>query len=64
MVNAIERTAMILASVGALNWGVIAITGVNYVDKLVGFIPLASAGTILYVAVGISGALGLYQSFK
>ena len=64
MVNAIEKTAMILAGVGALNWGVIAITGVNYVDKILSFVPVAGLGKIVYIAVGIAGAWGLYEAFK
>lgn len=64
MANAIEKTAMVLASVGAINWGIIALTGINYVDKLLSFVPLASAGKIVYIAVGLSGAWGLYYALK
>lgn len=64
MASAIEKTAMILAGIGALNWGVIAISGVNYVDKLLTLVPISGVSKIVYIAVGLSGAWGLYYAFK
>lgn len=64
MANALAKTAAVLAGIGALNWGVIALVGTNYVDKLLSFIPFSGIGKIVYIAVGVSGAWLLWETLK
>ena len=64
MAKGIEKIAVTLAGIGALNWGIISVTGVNYVDKVVSYIPLTIASTIVYAAVGIAGIVLLYNTYK
>ncbi len=48
-----------LAIVGALNWGLIGVAGINVVEQIVGHGPVAR---VLYILVGLSG-LGLLASY-
>jgi len=57
-----EKTAMILAAIGAINWG-LTVLGWNAVELLLGW-----AGTIVvnlvYAIVAISGVYSLFLVFK
>lgn len=64
MVNGIEKTAMILASLGALNWGLIAVANFNLVEKVLSYLPVTGLAKIVYILVGLSGAWGLYYALK
>jgi uncharacterized membrane protein YuzA (DUF378 family) len=64
MVDTLTKTAMILASVGALNWGLVALNGFNVVEKVAALIPVANVAKIIYILVGLSGAWGLYYALK
>jgi len=56
-----EKTALILAAIGAINWG-LAELGWNAVDKILGFaIWLPS---VVYYIVAISGVYALIKAFE
>lgn len=64
-----EKIAMILAGIGALNWGLVAINSFGRIDYsfdlvnlALGFIPWLAA--IVYLLVGISGIWILIKAFK
>jgi uncharacterized membrane protein YuzA (DUF378 family) len=58
--KALNVIALTLVIVGAVNWGLVGLFGVDLVAALLGFDTLAS--TIVYVAVGLAGlwAINLY----
>jgi len=57
-----EKTALVLAAVGAINWG-LTVIGWNAVDALIGSWS-ALLATVVYSLVGISGLYALYLAFK
>lgn len=59
--DGIQKTAVVLAGAGAINWGLIQFAGMNLVDK----IPfLNQYPTIVYGAIAISGIYVVYNAFK
>ena len=57
-----EKTAIVLANIGAINWGLNAL-GYNLVEILIGsWSPLLA--TIVYYIVAIGGIWGLVLMFK
>ena len=64
MSSGLEKTALILANIGAINWGLHTF-GYGLVDLI--FNPsgsLAIIGTILYVIIAICGVWALTKVFK
>ena len=59
--NAWIKTALVLANVGAINWGLNAL-GFNLVDTLVGSWP--TVAMIVYLLIGVCGLVGLYKVFQ
>ena len=62
--NPIGTVTKVVASVGALNWGLIEAIDVNLLTDV---LPLSAAdGTLgpVYLAIGAAGALGLYYEAK
>ncbi len=58
-----EKTAMVLAAIGAINWGLVAIgDNWNLVELIFGSWPIVV--TILYALVGLSGIWALIKVFK
>ena len=57
-----ELVAMILAGVGALNWGLVGLFSFNLVEFLLGWMPALIKW--VYVLVGISGGYALFKAFK
>ena len=57
-----EKFALILAAIGAINWGLNSF-GFNLVDTLIGSWspPVATA---IYVAIGLSGIIVLVKTFR
>lgn len=51
--NAIDWIALVLAIVGALNWGLVGVFEFNLVDAVLGAVPVLA--TVVYVLVGLSG---------
>ena len=56
--NAIDWTALILAIVGAINWGLVGLFGFNLVNAIFGWSPALES--ILYVIVGLAGLWLVY----
>lgn len=49
----LHMAAFLLVIVGALNWGLMALTGMNVVGSLLGSVPTLES--LVYVLVGASG---------
>lgn len=54
--SGLDTVAMLLVVVGALNWGLMGLLGVNVVDSLLGM----SLAKIVYILVGLAGLLVLW----
>ena len=57
----IDRIALILIIIGAINWGLVGIFNFNLVDTLFGTMSVISR--IIYILVGISGLWGIKLIF-
>lgn len=49
----IDRIALVLVIIGAINWGLIGFFGFNLVDSIFGMMSMVSR--IIYALVGLSG---------
>lgn len=59
-----KKTANILAGIGAVNWGLVALLNLNLVTGLIGlFGSYPTLVTIVYSLVGVSGIFTLLQIF-
>ena len=58
--NVIQKIALILTLVGALNWGLIGLFSFNLVEAIFGSGILAS---IIYMLVGLGGILNIMLLF-
>lgn len=56
----VDIIAKILVIIGALNWGLFGIFGMNLVE----YLPWPILQTIVYVLVGISGLWMIYGLYK
>jgi len=56
-----EKTALVLAAIGAINWG-LAELNFNIVDLIFGSVPIAA--TIVYYIIALCGLFALYKVFK
>ena len=54
------KTALVLANIGAINWGLTEL-GWNAVDNLLGFVNWLPM--IIYYIVALCGIFGLYKVF-
>ena len=61
MNSIIEKIALILAAIGAINWG-LAELGFNLVNIILGSIPTLES--IVYYIVGLCGIWALIKVFK
>ncbi len=52
---AVCKIVALLAGIGALNWGLVALFGLDLVQKLLGAVPAAAKA--VYVLVGLAGAV-------
>lgn len=57
----IDKVALVLIIIGAINWGLIGILKFNLVDTLFGTMSILSR--IIYTLVGISGLWGIKLLF-
>ena len=57
----IDKLALILIVIGAINWGLIGIFDFNLVDTL--FSTMSIISRIIYILVGISGLWGIKLIF-
>ena len=55
------KIAAILAGIGALNWGLVALFDLNLVSRILG--DMTAAAKIVYTLVGISGIMVLISAF-
>jgi len=51
--NTIDWVALILAAVGAINWGLIGLFGFNLVSAIFGGAPFLES--LIYIVVGLAG---------
>ena len=56
-----QKTALVLAAIGAINWG-LAELNFNVVEIILGSIPTVEA--IVYYLVGLCGIYALVKAFK
>lgn len=57
----IDKIALVLIIIGAINWGLIGFFGFNLVDTIFGEMSIISR--IIYALVGISGLWGIKLLF-
>ena len=57
----IDKIALVLIIIGAINWGLIGFFGFNLVDSIFGSMSIISR--IIYALVGISGLWGIKLLF-
>lgn len=57
----IDKIALLLTIIGAINWGLVGLFNFNLVDTIFGTASLISR--IIYVLVGISGLWGIKLLF-
>lgn len=55
----VELVATLLVVVGAINWGLVGLLGMNVVSELVGSWPMVER--VVYILVGASGLWLLYD---
>jgi len=60
--SGIQRIALLLTIIGAINWGLIGFFGFNLVDSLFG--DGSTISRIVYSLVGIAGLINLGLLFK
>lgn len=57
----VDKTALVLIIIGAINWGLVGIFNFNLVDSIFGTMSVVSR--IIYALVGISGFWGIKLLF-
>ena len=58
----IDRIALVLVIIGAINWGLIGFFGFNLVDSIFGTMSIVSR--IIYTLVGIAGLYSIKFLFN
>ncbi len=61
--NAWEKTALVLANIGAINWG-LAELKFDLVQKAIVPWATATAGTIIYYVIAVCGLFAMYKLFS
>jgi hypothetical protein len=51
--STLDWIVLVLVIVGAVNWGLVGLFGLDLVDKILGSIPMLAK--IVYILVGIAG---------
>jgi len=67
MMRLINWLAVLIASIGAINWGLVAFFKFNlveYVDKLAGGMGMDTTAQVIYAVVAIAGLLALVSLFR
>lgn len=59
--NIIQKIALILTIIGAINWGLIGLFNFNLVDSLFGVNSFISM--VIYILVGIAGIINIMLLF-
>jgi uncharacterized protein len=65
----LEKIAMVLAAIGAINWGLVAIRSFSQIDYSLDLVALLFGGVpwlaaIIYLLVAISGVWVLIKAFS
>jgi uncharacterized membrane protein YuzA (DUF378 family) len=55
------KVALVLANVGAINWGLFALSPKA---ELIQYLQVSWLMTVVYLVVGLCGVVGLYKVFK
>ena len=58
----IDKIALVLVIIGAINWGLVGIFNFNFVDTIFGAMSIISR--IIYILVGISGLWAIKLLFN
>ncbi len=67
MTRLINWLAVLIASIGAINWGLVAFFKFNlveYVDKLAGGLGMGMVAQVIYAVVAIAGLFALLSLFR
>ncbi len=59
--NAVDVIALILVIIGAINWGLVGLFGLNVVEKILG---AGIVTKIVYILVGLAGLWSIYLATK
>lgn len=57
----LKKTALVLAAIGAINWGLVAISSKA---ELIQYLSVSWLITLVYAIVGISGLYALVKAFE
>jgi hypothetical protein len=60
--SVLDWIALILVIVGAVNWGLVGLFGLDLVNFIFG--SMAWLATVIYVLVGLAGLYTIYYLFK
>ena len=60
--NVLDWIALVLVIIGAVNWGLVGIAGLDLVDSILGSIPILAK--IVYILVGLAGLYTIYFAVK
>jgi uncharacterized membrane protein YuzA (DUF378 family) len=60
--NSVDWVALILATIGAINWGLIGLFGFNLVAAIFGGVPFLV--TLIYILVGLAGLWLIYMMVR
>lgn len=60
--SSLDTVAMLLVVVGALNWGLVGLTGTNLVESIFGMGTMLTK--VVYILVGAGGVLVLWGWFS
>ncbi len=59
--NAVDVIALILVIIGAINWGLVGLFGLNVVEAVLG---VGMVTKIVYILVGLAGLWSIYLATK
>jgi uncharacterized membrane protein YuzA (DUF378 family) len=59
--NAVDVIALILVIIGAINWGLVGLFGLNVVEAVLG---AGMVTKIVYILVGLAGLWSIYLATK
>ena len=60
--NVLDWIAVVLAIIGAVNWGLVGIANIDLVAVILGTIPLLQQ--LVYILVGIAGLYMIYLAYR
>lgn len=60
--NVMDWIALVLVIIGAINWGLIGLFGLNLVNAIFGGAPTLEA--LIYILVGLAGLWTIFLAFR